>query len=72
MIDLFKLTKKSSRHIGIAIYVGIIAGIFSALVKSGFEDLIPPRTLETTPPPVRLTRKAWIKYRYYDLSLDGI
>ncbi|EST59183.1 phage membrane protein [Proteus hauseri ZMd44] len=57
MIDLFKLTKKSSRHISIAIYVGIIAGIFSALVKSGFEDLIPPRTLETTPPPVVLLEK---------------
>ncbi len=54
MIDLFKLTKKSSRHICIAIYVGIIAGIFSALVKSGFEGLIPPRTLETTPPPIVL------------------
>ncbi|MBS0848314.1 DUF1440 domain-containing protein [Citrobacter sp. JGM124] len=57
MINLFELTKKADRHISLAIFIGIIAGIFSALVKSGFETLIPPRTLETTPPPVMLLEK---------------
>ena len=57
MINLFEHTKKTDRHISLAIFVGIIAGIFSALVKSGFETLIPPRTLETTPPPVMLLEK---------------
>lgn len=59
-MNLLELTQKKARHISIAIYVGVIAGIFSALVKSGFEGLIPPRTLETTPPPVVLLEKLGI------------
>ena len=57
MSNLFELTSKNTRHWCIAIYIGIVAGIVSALVKSGFEDLIPPRTVETTPPPVVLLEK---------------
>jgi len=57
MINLLSLSKKNDRHVAMAIFIGIIAGIFSALVKSGFEDLIPPRTMETTPPPVVLLEK---------------
>lgn len=51
------MREKSQRHIALAVWIGIIAGVFSALVKSGFETLIPPRTLETTPPPVVLLEK---------------
>lgn len=57
MYNLFEMSTKKSRHICLAIYIGIIAGIISALVKSGFEDLIPPRTLETLPPPIVLLEK---------------
>ena len=57
MMNLLVLSKKSYRHASLAIFIGISAGIFSALVKSGFETLIPPRTLETTPPPVVLLEK---------------
>lgn len=48
---------KSARHVVLAIYIGIIAGIMSALVKSGFEGIIPPRTPETMPPPEVLLTK---------------
>lgn len=57
MNNLFELRPKNTRVIGLAIYIGIVAGVISALVKSGFEDLIPPRTLETLPPPVVLLEK---------------
>ncbi|WP_392559554.1 DUF1440 domain-containing protein [Orbus mooreae] len=57
MINLFELSNKKDRHLWTMIYVGIIAGIFSALVKSGFETLIPPRTPETMPPPMVLLEK---------------
>lgn len=51
MCNLFELTKKSTRHIWLAIYIAIIAGIIAALVKSGFETIIPPRSPSTMPPP---------------------
>ena len=54
---LFQFTQKGSRHVVLAIYIGIIAGIMSALVKSGFEGIIPPRTPETMPPPEVLLTK---------------
>ncbi|WOE32366.1 MULTISPECIES: DUF1440 domain-containing protein [unclassified Acinetobacter] len=57
MYNLFQTRDKNTRHIYLAIYIGIIAGIISALVKSGFEDLIPPRTPETLPPPMVLLDK---------------
>ncbi|MGG4774340.1 DUF1440 domain-containing protein [Paenalcaligenes sp. Me52] len=56
-MNLLETTQKQYRHICLAIYIGVVAGIFSALVKSGFETLIPPRTPETTPPPVVLLEK---------------
>lgn len=57
MINLFELRNKTDRHISTAVLIGIIAGIFSALVKSGFETLFPPRTLDTTPSPIVLLDK---------------
>ncbi|ELV08819.1 Inner membrane protein yagU [Wohlfahrtiimonas chitiniclastica SH04] len=57
MLNLFELTKKNTRHIGLMLYIAVIAGIFSALVKSGFEGLIPPRTAATMPPPMVLLEK---------------
>ncbi|WP_392562053.1 DUF1440 domain-containing protein [Orbus sturtevantii] len=57
MINLFAMSDKKYRHVCGMFYIGIIAGIFSALVKSGFETLIPPRTVETMPPPMVLLEK---------------
>lgn len=57
MSGLFQLTNKRDRHVYFIIYAAIIAGVISALVKSGFEGLIPPRTIETMPPPMVLLEK---------------
>ncbi|CAH0536834.1 YagU family protein [Vibrio marisflavi] len=60
MKNIFETRDKKEQHIIIAVYIGIISGIFSAFVKSGFEDLLPPRTAETIPPPVVLLQKLGI------------
>ncbi len=75
MTHLFELTKKSSRHIVLAIYIAIIAGIISALVKSGFEGLIPPRTPTTIPPPEVLLGKLGFNvqamtYQWLDTTIN--
>lgn len=71
MINLFKMSNRKDRHVLTMIYVGIIAGIISALVKSGFETLIPPRTLETTPPPVVLLEKLGVNVSAMDYHWLG-
>lgn len=75
MINLFELSNKKDRHLWTMIYVGIIAGIFSALVKSGFETLIPPRTPETMPPPMVLLEKlgfnvSTMDYHWLDTTIN--
>jgi len=57
MSKLLAVRPKIERNIELAIWAGIVAGVISALVKSGFETMIPPRTLSTTPPPVVLLEK---------------
>lgn len=57
MTHFFQHSKPASRRLLLATYIGVIAGIISALVKSGFEDLIPPRMATTTPPPIVLLEK---------------
>ncbi|WP_122974966.1 DUF1440 domain-containing protein, partial [Obesumbacterium proteus] len=42
--DLLMRTQPGRRKYGIAIFVGIIAGIMSAFVKWGAEVPLPPRT----------------------------
>ncbi|WP_171962816.1 DUF1440 domain-containing protein [Bordetella trematum] len=39
---------------GRLVWVGIVAGFFSALVKSGIETLLVPRPPSAVPPPIRL------------------
>lgn len=60
MSRLLALRPSSERNVGLAIWAGFVAGVISALVKSGFETLIPPRTISTTPPPVVLLEKLGI------------
>ena len=57
MFNLLAERPAKDRRIALALFAGVVAGIISALVKSGFETLIPPRTLSTTPPPVILLEK---------------
>lgn len=56
MINLFERTNRSTRHIGLAFFIGIAGGVVSALVKSGVETLLPPRTADTLPPPIILLK----------------
>lgn len=57
MFCISNISNKQERHYISAIFIGIIAGIISALVKSGFEDLFPARAPYVTPPPVVLLEK---------------
>lgn len=74
-MKLFELTKKCDRHIYFAIFIGLIAGIISAFVKSGFEELFPPRLSTTTPPPIVLLEKLGIHidgmtYHWMDYTIN--
>ncbi|ECH8185890.1 DUF1440 domain-containing protein [Salmonella enterica subsp. houtenae] len=51
---LFQTTLRQERRYGTAFIVGIITGIISAFVKSGTEDILPPRTPDRIAPPVKL------------------
>ena len=55
--NLFKKTDPKRRRVGVAAAVGILGGIFSAIVKFGWEVPFPPRTPErnaTNPPQMLL------------------
>lgn len=49
-----RTTARDERHFITACFVGIITGIISAFVKSGTEDILPPRTPDRIAPPVKL------------------
>ena len=75
MMNLFEMRSPNTRSICIAIYIGIVAGIISAFVKSGFEDIFPPRTSVTTPPPVVLLEKLGLNidsmtYQWMDYTIN--
>lgn len=57
MLNLFYVRPRQDRRIFSSVLIGIVAGVISALVKSGFETMIPPRTAATTPPPLVLLEK---------------
>lgn len=65
MGKLFETTLTKERHYGVAIFVGIIAGFIAALVKSGVEGILPPRSPTTTPPPVELLEKLGVHVNEY-------
>ncbi|WVD64638.1 DUF1440 domain-containing protein [Utexia brackfieldae] len=60
MINLFQRTKPSTRCYSLAVLIGIIGGIISAFVKSGTEELMPPRLPGAIPPPVDLLKQMGI------------
>ncbi|MGO2257441.1 MAG: YagU family protein [Hafnia alvei] len=53
-ITLLETTPKQNRHYFIALVIGVITGIISAFVKSGTEDILPPRTPDRIAPPVQM------------------
>ncbi|KTT49008.1 membrane protein [Pseudomonas oryzihabitans] len=78
MSSLFDTRPASERDVPFAILIGIVAGIISAFVKSGFESVLPPRSAETPPPPVVLLHKLGIStdsltYHWlgYDINWGG-
>ncbi|STZ75474.1 DUF1440 domain-containing protein [Bergeriella denitrificans] len=54
MSGLFVRTNPMNRRLAVAVLVGIAGGILSAMVKSGFEDIVPPRLPDAVPPPIEL------------------
>ncbi|TCJ98324.1 putative membrane protein [Volucribacter psittacicida] len=74
-MNLFERTQPQSRHYGLLIIIGIIAGFISALVKSGWEDIVPPRSPNITPPPIELLQMfgidtANLTYTWLDVSVN--
>ena len=49
--------KPSSNALQCLLGAGVVAGVISALVKSGVETLLPPRLPNVTPPPIGLLEK---------------
>ena len=61
--DRFKglaTTLPSRRRVKVALFVGVIAGVFSAFVKLGWEVLLPPRLGSRTPEPTVLLHQLGI------------
>jgi Predicted periplasmic/secreted protein len=54
IVNLFKTTPRNKRHYGLAVFLGVITGIISAFVKSGTEEILPPRTPDRIAPPVQM------------------
>ena len=48
------LFQSSKNTLGALIWAGIVAGVVSALVKSGVETVLPPRPPTAVPPPIAL------------------
>ena len=53
-IKLLETTPKQDRHYFIALVIGGITGIISAFVKSGTEDILPPRIPDRIAPPAQM------------------
>ena len=47
-------TRPRARRYGVAAFLGIITGIVSAMVKSGSEGIMPPRTPDRIAPPIEM------------------
>ncbi|SFM96015.1 putative membrane protein [Izhakiella capsodis] len=54
MLNIFETTAKKERKFVSAFFIGIITGIISAFIKSGTEDILPPRTPDRIAPPVKV------------------
>lgn len=56
LANLLQQTKPATRQYTLAVWVGVIAGFISALVKTGTEVIFPPRLVTEVPPPVALLK----------------
>ena len=52
MANLLRVSEPTRRRPGAALWAGVVAGVLSALVKLGWEQLLPPRTPDRMQPPV--------------------
>ncbi|MEZ5088087.1 MAG: YagU family protein [Tessaracoccus sp.] len=82
MSRLLQSTEPSRRRYGVALIVGLIAGVFSAIVKFGWEVPFPPRTPErnaVNPPQTLLEQigfseeisRATIHFNGWDLPISS-
>src|SRR5690606_10424900 len=67
--------RAESGSISFLVFVGIISGFISALVKSGVEDLLPPRMPDAIPPPIGLLELlgfdgAGMTYQFMDQTIN--
>jgi len=63
--DLFQKTKPAARCYSLAVWLGVISGFISALVKSGTEGILPPRLLTEGAPPVTLLKNLGIDVTHW-------
>ncbi|EGG3070751.1 DUF1440 domain-containing protein [Salmonella enterica] len=71
MSELLLTTNKLSRNFITACFTGVITGIISAFVKSGTEDILPPRTPDRTAPPVKLLNDLGIDWHHMAYHYSG-
>lgn len=82
MSRLLQSTEPSRRRYGVALIVGLIAGVFSAIVKFGWEVPFPPRTPErneVNPPQTLLEQigfpesvsRATVEFNGWDLPISS-
>lgn len=65
------ITNKSSRQYGLSIFIGIIAGIVSGIIKLGWEVMFPPRILERQTPPQILLENLGINVKDMTYEFSG-
>ncbi|RKS87493.1 putative membrane protein [Orbus hercynius] len=64
-MNLFQMTKPATRCYVLSIWIGIISGFVSALVKSGTEGIFPPRLVTEGAPPVLLLQNIGIDVTHW-------
>lgn len=64
-------TKKSSRRYGLALFVGVVAGLASGVVKLGWEVMFPPRVPKRVTPPQVLLEKAGVNVKDMTYTFSG-
>ncbi|HCM1954454.1 TPA: DUF1440 domain-containing protein [Salmonella enterica subsp. salamae serovar 9,46:z4,z24:z39:z42] len=68
---LFRMTPRDRWRFYPAIIIGVITGIISAFVKSGTEEILPPRTPDRIAPPLKMLRDMGIDWHHLVYSYSG-
>lgn len=56
-MSIFTKSPRENRHYGLVALIGFVGGLFAAMIKSGCEDLLPPRLPSAIPPPIGLLQE---------------